>query len=104
MSASHFDVRRVLTSTPLARQHERRADGKSTRKVKPIPWKAFDRRQFPKPAIDLAVDAYTKLAIGEYGAVQFYGQLTSEMALAGVPFDVITASASICTDEARHAD
>jgi hypothetical protein len=26
------------------------------------------------------------------------------MALAGLPFDLITASASICSDEARHAD
>jgi rubrerythrin len=104
MGARSFDIRRVLTSTPLARQHERRSDGKNTRKPRPIPWESFDRRQFPRPAIDLAVDAYTKLAIGEYGAVQFYGQLTSEMALAGLPLDVVTGSASICTDEARHAD
>jgi rubrerythrin len=102
--AKHFDVRRVLTKTPLARQHERRLDGKATRKPKPIPWGAFDRRPFPKPAIDLALDSCVKLAIGEYGAVQLYAQLTSAMALAGLPLDLVTASASICTDEARHAD
>jgi hypothetical protein len=104
MASKHFDVRRVLTQTPLARQHERRVDGKATRKPKPIPWGTFDRRRFPKPALDLALDSCVKLAIGEYGAVQLYAQLTSAMALAGLPFDLVTGSASICTDEARHAD
>ena len=104
MGDDHVEVRRALTKTPLARQHERRLDGKSTRRPKAIPWGAFDRSRFPKPAIDLAVDSYVKLAAGEYGAVQLYAQLTSAMALAGLPFDLITGSASICTDEARHAD
>lgn len=104
MSDHHVDVRRALTKTPLARQHERRLDGRATRKPKPVPWDAFDRRQFPKPAIDLALDSYVKLAIGEYGAVQLYARLTSAMTMAGLPFDLITGSASICTDEARHAD
>jgi rubrerythrin len=104
MAANHVDVRRTLTKTPLSRQHESRLRGKAMRRPKPIDWGAFDRRQFPKPAIDLAVDSYIKIAIGEYGAVQLYAQLTSAMALAGLPFDLITTSASICSDEARHAD
>jgi hypothetical protein len=104
MTDRHVDVRRTLTKTPLARQHERRLDGKASRKPKPIPWDAFDRRRFPQSAIDLAVDSYVKLAIGEYGAVQVYARLTSAMTLAGLPLDLITGSASICTDEARHAD
>jgi hypothetical protein len=78
--------------------------GRSTRRPRPIAWAAFDPAPFPRPAIDLAVDSYTKLAIGEYGAVQLYAQLTSAMTLAGLPMDLITASAAICTDEARHAD
>jgi hypothetical protein len=104
MGAGHVDVRRTLTKTPLARQHESRLDGKAMRKPKSIPWRAFDRREFAKPAIDLAVDSYVKLAIGEYGAVQLYAQLTSAMTMAGLPMDLITASAGICSDEARHAD
>jgi hypothetical protein len=104
MGDNHVDVRRVLTKTPLARQHEGRVSGKAARRPRPIAWAAFDRAPFPKPAIDLAVDSYTKLAIGEYGAVQLYAQLTSAMTLAGLPMDLITASASICSDEARHAD
>jgi hypothetical protein len=99
-----IDIRRVLTKTPLARQHEGRVSGRSTRRPRPIAWAAFDPAPFPRPAIDLAVDSYTKLAIGEYGAVQLYAQLTSAMTLAGLPMDLITASAAICTDEARHAD
>jgi hypothetical protein len=104
MSAGQVDVRRILTKTPLARQHESRLDGKAMRKPKAIPWRAFDRSRFAKPAIDLAVDSYVKLAIGECGAVQLYAQLTSAMTLAGLPMDLITASAGICSDEARHAD
>ncbi len=101
---SRFHVRRVLTDTPLARQHERRGDGRAARKPRPIPWRAFDRRRFPKPAIDLALDSCVKLASGEYGAVQLYAQLTSALTMAPLPFDLVTASAAICTDEARHAD
>lgn len=104
MSARRLQVRRSLTATPLARQHESRAEGKPQRRPRPIPWGACDRSKFPKAAIDLAVDSYVKLAAGEYGAVQLYGALTSAMALAGLPLDLITASAAICTDEARHAD
>jgi hypothetical protein len=47
---------------------------------------------------------YVQMAAGEYGAVQLYGQLTSAMALAGMPLDLVTASAAIVPDEARHAD
>ena len=104
MSGRRLQVRRSLTATPLARQHEGRAEGKPQRRPRPVPWAACDRSKFPKAAIDLAVDSYVKLAAGEYGAVQLYGALTSAMALAGLPLDLITASAAICTDEARHAD
>jgi hypothetical protein len=104
VSARRLQVRRSLTETPLARDHEGRLGGKPQRRAKPIPWSACDRSEFPKPAVDLAVDSYVKLAAGEYGAVQLYGALTSAMALVGLPIDLITASAAICTDEARHAD
>jgi hypothetical protein len=93
-----------LTTTPLARQHERRLEGKLLRKPRPIPWAAFDRSAFPKTALDLALDSFVKSADAEYGAVEVYAQLTSAMALAGLPLDLVTASAHICTDEARHAD
>ena len=102
--SARLHVRRFLTATPLAQEHERRLFGKQQRRPRAIPWTACDRSSFPKPALDLAVDSYVKLAAGEYGAVQLYGALTSAMALAGLPLDLITASAAICTDEARHAD
>jgi hypothetical protein len=104
MATSHVQVRRVLTTTPLARPHERRIEGKPLRKPRPIPWAAFDRRAFPKIALDLALDSYLKTAEAEYGAVEVYAQLTSAMAMAGLPLDLITSSAHICTDEARHSD
>jgi hypothetical protein len=100
----HFNVRRVLTNTPLARQHEMRADGKATRRPKPVDWSAFDRRRFPKAALDLALESSLAQASAEYGAIQFYARLTSALTMAGLPLDFVTASASICTDEARHAD
>lgn len=102
--SARITVRRSLTATPLARQHDARLVGKRQRRPRAIPWTACDRSKFPKSALDLAVDSYVKLAAGEYGAVQVYGALTSAMALAGLPLDLITGSAAICTDEARHAD
>jgi hypothetical protein len=104
VSKARLQVHRALTATPLAKQHEQRLVGKTLRRAKPIPWSACDRSKFPKPALDLAIDSHVKLAAGEYGAVQLYGALTSAMALAALPLDLITASAAICTDEARHAD
>ncbi len=44
VGASYVDVRRVLTKTPLARQHEGRLDGKATRRPKPIPRAHGQRR------------------------------------------------------------
>ena len=104
MSGRYLELRRRLTSTPLARQHESRLRGKGLRRPREIPWASFDRSRFPKAALDLAADSYGKLAAGEYGAVQVYGQLTAAMTLLGLPLDLVTASAAICTDEARHAD
>jgi len=103
-SASVRYVRRVLTTTPLARAHERRATGGALRRPRPIPWSALDRLAFPQAALDLALDSYVTLAAGEYGAVQVYAQLTSALALGAAPFDLVTAAASIGADEARHAD
>jgi hypothetical protein len=104
MSGKRLEIRRTLTTTPLARQHEGRLTGKPQRRPKPIDWGACDRSRYPKEALRLAVDSHVKLAAGEYGAVQLYGALTSAMSLAALPMDLITASAAICTDEARHAD
>jgi hypothetical protein len=101
---SRLTLRRVLTKTPLTRLHERRIEGKHGRRPRPIPWARFDRNAYPRAAIDLALDSWIKSAAGEYGAIEVYAQLTSAMALAGLPIDLVTASGHICTDEARHAD
>jgi hypothetical protein len=97
-------VRRVLTATPLARQHERRLAGSLTRRVPAIPWETFDRSKYPAPALALAAHAQSKLALGEYGAVDLFAHLASSMALLGVPFDLVAAAARTPADEIRHAD
>jgi hypothetical protein len=97
-------VRRVLTTTPLARQHERGLAGKLTRRVPPIPWESFDRSKYPEAALKLAAHAQSKLALGEYGAVDLFAHLVSAMALLGVPFDLVAAAARTPADEIRHAD
>jgi hypothetical protein len=104
VSARWLQIRRALTTTPLAREHEGRLAGRPQRRPKAIPWDACDRSLYPQAAIDLAVDSHVKLAAGEYGAVQLYGALTSAMTMVALPLDLVTASAAICTDEARHAD
>jgi len=90
--------------TPLARQHEHRLSGRIMRKTRPIPWAAFDRSRYPAPALALACDAQSKLALGEYGAVDLFAHLASAMTLNGVPFDLVAETARVPSDEIRHAD
>src|SRR5580692_9787724 len=97
-------VRRVLTSTPLARQHERTLERGLTRKRPNIPFAGFRRDRYPKPALALAHHTATKLALGEYTAVDLFAHLASSMTLNGVPFDLVAAAATIPHDEIRHAD
>jgi hypothetical protein len=104
-SSSHVRVRRVLTKTPLARQHERTLERGLGRRARPkIDFAAFDRASYPAPALALALDAQTKLALGEYTAVDLFAHLASAMTLNGVPFDLVAAAASVPHDEIRHAD
>ncbi len=97
-------IRRILTTTPLARQHEHRVAGRAQRRPKEIPWAAFDRAKYPASALSLACDAQTKLALGEYGAVDLFAHLASAMALNGVPFDLVAEATRVPADEIRHAD
>ena len=97
-------VRRILTATPLARQHEHRLSGRVTHKHKPIQWASFDRSKYPAAALALACDAQSKLALGEYGAVDLFAHLASAMTLNGVPFDLVAAATRVPADEIRHAD
>ena len=97
-------VKRVLTTTPLARQHERVLERGLARKHPRIPFEKFDRSKYPKAALALAHHAQSKLALGEYTAVDLFAHLASAMTLSGVPFDLVAAASSIPHDEIRHAD
>jgi hypothetical protein len=103
-SSSPVRVRRVLTATPLARLHERTLERGLSRKRPVIDFSAFDRARYPRPALALAHHAMTKLALGEYTAVDLFAHLASAMTLNGVPFDLVSAAASVPHDEIRHAD
>jgi hypothetical protein len=97
-------IRRTLTHTPLARQHEKvlavRASG---RKIS-IPWARFDRSAHPEPALRLAFEAQRALAFGEYGAVDLFARMVSGLSIVGAPFDLVAAAAQVPSDEIRHAD
>lgn len=103
-SSGQVDVKRVLTTTPLARLHERTLERGLTRKRPVIPFARFDRKKYPRPALALAHHTATKLALGEYTAVDLFAHLASAMTLNGVPFDLVAAASSIPHDEIRHAD
>lgn len=103
-SSSQVRVRRILTETPLARLHERTLERGLSRKRPIIDFRGFDRAKYPKPALALAHHAQTKLALGEYTAVDLFARLASAMTLSGVPFDLVAAAASVPHDEIRHAD
>jgi hypothetical protein len=98
------DVFRIVTSTPLAREHDHVFDHGDRRPRRPVPWKRFRRDDHPEPALDLAFDLYRKLASGEYGAVAAFSQLTAALALVGAPFDLVSASTRAAADEMRHAE
>jgi hypothetical protein len=78
-------IRRVLTDTVLARQHERVIARGAPRKRVDIPWKAFVRSKYPAPALALACKAQTMLAQGEYEAVDLFSRIASALALNGAP-------------------
>jgi hypothetical protein len=96
-------IKRVLTETPLARQHEHLLAERGRRRVK-IPWSDFERARYPEPALALAYDAQRMLALGEYTAVDLFARIASGMSLNGAPFDLIAAATRIPQDEIRHAD
>jgi hypothetical protein len=96
-------VRRQLTDTPLARQHELVVRGRERRGVT-IAWSRFDRTRYPEPALALAAHAQRSLAAGEYNAITLFARIASAMALHGAPIDLVTAAARVPGDEARHAD
>jgi hypothetical protein len=97
-------IRRVLTETPLARQHDRLIDGGPRRKRVPVPWKRFVRSRYPAPALALACKAQTMLAQGEYEAVDLFSRIAGALAVNGAPLDLIAAATRVASDEIRHAD
>lgn len=97
-------IRRVLTSSPLARQHEAELRRRGPRKGHVLPWGRFDRDAYPAPALALAQDAQRMLATGEYGAIDVFARLASALSLNGAPFDLVATAARIPSDEVRHAD
>jgi hypothetical protein len=97
-------VRRVLTDTPLARQHDRTVSGRTTRQVIDVPWSEFDRSKYPEPALALACKAQTMLATGEYEAVDLFSRISAGLVATGAPIDLVTAATRAATDEIRHCD
>jgi hypothetical protein len=90
----------ALTNTPLARRHGRPPRARA----RTIAWDAFHRAHYPDAALRLAIDAQTKLALGEYGAVDLFARLASALALNGAPFDLVAAAARIPAEEVHHAE
>jgi hypothetical protein len=97
-------IRRMLTETPLARQHDATVAGRSTRKVVDVPWSKFRRSRYPAPALALACTAQTMLATGEYEAVDLFARIAAGMVANGVPIDLIAAATRAASDEIRHCD
>jgi len=99
-----FTVQRILSTTPLAAQHDAMLSRAPARPRRAIPWSSFDRSAYPEEALALSADQARKLAEGEYGAVGLFGQVASGLALTCAPFDIISAAATVAGDEIRHAD
>ena len=102
--AERVKIRRVLTDTALARQHDRLIAGGGRRKRFDVPWKRFVRSKYPAPALALACKAQTMLAQGEYEAVDLFSRIAGALAVNGAPLDLVAAATRVATDEIRHAD
>jgi hypothetical protein len=102
--AERIRVRRVLTETPLARQHDRTVTGRSSREVVLVPWSKFDRAKYPEPALALACKAQTMLATGEYEAVELFSRIAAGLVANGAPIDLTAAATRAAADELRHCD
>jgi hypothetical protein len=98
-----FHVGRVLTETPLARQHERLLERGMVKKLLPIAW-AFDASRWPEGALRLASEATQQLAVGEYSAVGLFARIGAALVTIGAPLDLVALAARIPSDEIRHAD
>ena len=104
MATERLRIRRVLTSTPLARIHERTILQRGPRRGVAVPWDSFRRERHPKAALALAYDAQRMLALGEYAAVGLFSRFVEALARIGAPFDIVSAAARVPQDEIRHAD
>jgi hypothetical protein len=96
-------IRRAFSRTPLAQTYEASLGGERRARRK-IPWDGFDRALYPEAALELAADAQLRLAEGEYHAIGLFGRIASGVAMAGAPFDIVSAATRISSDELRHAD
>lgn len=97
-------LRRALSDSGDEARYEKLVTERPGRAAVRIPWRSFDRTKYPAAALALAVDAQTKLAWGEYGAIEIFARVAGSAARLGVPFDLVTAACRIPSDEMRHAD
>ncbi len=97
-------LRRTLSGVDADARYEKLVAERPGRGAVKIPWRSFDRARYPAAALALAADAQTKLAWGEYGAIEIFARIASSAARLGVPFDLVAAACRIPADEMRHAD
>lgn len=93
-----------LTTTPLAKRHQRDVAASALGGRRRIAYGSFDRSKYPAAALSLACDAQRSLAIGEYMAVDLFAKLAAALSVAGVPIDIVSAESRIPADEIRHTD
>ena len=103
-SPADIEIKRVLSSTPLAELHDAAIRNALPRGGREIPWQEFERSRYPEEALALAQNLFSKLAGGEYSAVALFAHITSGLALTQAPIDFVAASARVGSDEIRHAD
>jgi hypothetical protein len=99
-----LSVQRLVTSTPLAREHDQVVLQGRSRRHKPVSFARFERKEYPKAAVALALEAQKALALGEYTAVDLFAHVASTLALNAAPFDIVAAATRVPADEIRHAD
>lgn len=91
-------ISRAPRSASLARRFEKQAARRA-----PIAWDRFERDRHPPAALALSHAQASRLAMGEYSAVEIFSRMAAALAIVGAPIEIVAEATQVPSDEIRHA-
>ena len=97
-------IRRVLTDSALARQHDPAHHRRSAAQALRGAVEAVRALALPGAGAGPRVQGADDAGAGEYEAVDLFSRIAGALAINGAPLDLVAAATRVATDEIRHAD